>query len=220
MIRGVIFDLDGTLIDSMMIWSRIDRQFLSENGIDDPPADISDKVKKMTVEESAQYFIDQFGLSCTKEYIIERIEELVRIEYEEKIPLKPYAAEILDFLDEQGITYGVATATYRTLAEKVLKRCGIYHRMKFVLTDQEFPLGKRFPDIFLNAAERLDASPEEILVAEDSLHCIKTSAGAGFVTVGVYDELSSCDKDEIIKTADHYIYSLEEMKKIIRNENK
>lgn len=220
MIRGVIFDLDGTLIDSMMIWSRIDRQFLSENGIDDPPADISDKVKKMTVEESSQYFIDQFGLSCTKEYIIERIEELVRIEYEENIPLKPYATEILDFLDEQGIPYGVATATYKTLAEKVLRRCGIYHRMKFVLTDQEFPLGKKFPDIFLNAAERLGTSPEETLVAEDSLHCIKTSAGAGFVTVGVYDELSVCDKDEIVKTADHYIYSLEEMKNIIRNENK
>lgn len=220
MIRGVIFDLDGTLIDSMMIWSRIDRQFLSENGIDDPPADISDKVKKMTVEESSQYFIDQFGLSCTKEYIISRIEELVRIEYEEKIPLKPYAAEILDFLDEQGIPYGVATATYKTLAEKVLRRCGIYHRMKFLLTDQEFPLGKKFPDIFLSAAERLGTSPEETLVAEDSLHCIKTSARAGFLTVGVHDELSLCDKDEIVKTADHYIYSLEEMKNIIRNENK
>ncbi|MBQ9078475.1 MAG: HAD family phosphatase [Ruminococcus sp.] len=220
MIRGVIFDLDGTLIDSMKIWSRIDRQFLSENGISDPPADISDKVKKMTVEESSQYFIDQFGLSCTKEYIISRIEELVRIEYEEKIPLKPYAAEILDFLDEQGIPYGVATATYKTLAEAVLRRCGIYHRMKFILTDQEFPLGKKFPDIFLSAAERLGTSPEETLVAEDSLHCIKTSAGAGFVTVGVYDDLSLCDKDEIVETADHYIYSLEEMKNIIRNENK
>ncbi len=220
MIGGVIFDLDGTLIDSMKIWSRIDRQFLSENGIDDPPADISDKVKKMTVEESSQYFIDQFGLSCTKEYIISRIEELVRIEYEENIPLKPYAAEILDFLDEQGIPYGVATATYKTLAEAVLHRCGIYHRMKFILTDQEFPFGKKFPDIFLNAAQRLGTSPEETLVVEDSLHCIKTSAKAGFVTVGVCDELSLCDKDEIIKTADHYIYSLEEMKNIIRNENK
>ncbi len=220
MIRGVIFDLDGTLIDSMKIWSRIDRQFLSENGIDDPPADISDKVKKMTVEESSLYFIDQFGLSCTKEYIISRIEELVRIEYEENIPLKPYAAEILDFLDEQGIPYGVATATYKTLAEAVLRRCGIYHKMKFILTDQEFPLGKKFPDIFLSAAERMGTAPEETLVAEDSLHCIKTSAGSGFVTVGVYDELSLCDKEEIVKTADHYIYSLEEMKNIIRNENK
>lgn len=219
MIKGVIFDLDGTLIDSMKIWSRIDRKFLSENGIDNPPADISDRVKKMTLEESSQYFIDEFGLSCTKEYVIDRIEELVRIEYEENIPLKPYAAEILDFLDEQGISYGVATATYKTLAETVLRRCGIYDRMKFVLTDQEFPLGKKFPDIFLNAAERLGFSPEETLVIEDSLHCIRTSVGAGFVTVGIYDEISAGDRDEIVKTADYYINSLEELKNIIRNEN-
>lgn len=219
MIEGVVFDLDGTLIDSMSIWSSIDRKFLFENGVNNPPEDISDRVKKMTVDESAQYFIDCFGLSCTKEHIIKRIEELVRIEYEENIPLKPHAAEILDFLDKQGIPYGVATATYKNLAEAVMVRCNIYQRMKFVLTDQEYPLGKRFPDIFLGAAEILGAAPESVLVVEDSLHCIETAVAAGFVTVGVYDEISANESEIIAETADYYISSLKEMENIVRNEN-
>lgn len=215
MIKGVVFDLDGTLIDSTKIWSRTDRNFLLENGIDDPPGDISDRVRKMTLNEASLYFIERFRLSCTVEYIIKRIEELVRIEYEENIPLKPYAVEILDFLDAQGIPYGVATATYKNLAEAVMRRCGIYHRMKFVLTDREYPMGKVFPDIFLGAAEMLGAEPDSVLVAEDSLHCIETAAAAGFVTVGVYDEVSADESKMIAETADHYISSLKELENII-----
>lgn len=218
MIKGIVFDLDGTLIDSMKIWSRTDIKFLQENGVPDPPADISDKVKKMSLEESSQYFIDRFSLTCTREYVIKRIEDLVRVEYEENIPLKPYAAELLDFLDDQRIPYGVATATYKKLAEFVMRRCGIYHRMKFVLTDREYPMGKVFPDIFLGAAEILGACPEEILVAEDSLHCIETASGAGFVTVGVYDEVSATEREKIVETADFYVASLKEMENIVRNE--
>ena len=179
-IKGIIFDLDGTLIDSMGIWSRIDREFLHENGVTDPPADISDIVKKMTVDQSSQYFIDRFGLSCTKEYVIKRIEELVRIEYEERIQLKPDVAELLDYLDDSRIPYGIATATYKVLAESVLKRCGIYGRFRFLLSDREYPMGKKYPDIFHGAAQLLGGQPDEILVSEDSLHCIETAKTAGF----------------------------------------
>lgn len=211
MIKGVIFDLDGTLIDSMKIWTKIDRKLLRENGVENIPPDISDRVRKMTIEESAQYFIDEFRLKCTNEYIIKRIEDLVRIEYEENILLKPYAAEFLDYLDEKKIPYGVATATYKGLAEAVLKRCGIWERMRFLLTEVEYPLGKNFPDIFLGGAERLGLEPEEVLVVEDSLHCIETAAKAGFITAGVYDEVSWNEQSLIADTADYYVRSLKEL---------
>lgn len=211
MIKGVIFDLDGTLIDSMKIWTKIDRKLLRENGVENIPPYISDRVRKMTIEESAQYFIDEFRLKCTNEYIIKRIEELVRIEYEENIPLKPYAAEFLDYLDEKKIPYGVATATYKGLAEAVLKRCGIWEQMRFLLTEVEYPLGKKFPNIFLGGAERLGLKPEEVLVAEDSLHCIETAAKAGFITAGVYDEVSWNEQSLIADTADYYVRSLKEL---------
>lgn len=211
MINGVIFDLDGTLIDSMGVWCETDRKFLRENGVSDPPADISDRVKKMTVAEAAELFINEFGIRRTAAEIISRIEELVREEYEENIPLKAGAAELLDLLDRAGIPYGVATATYKSLAEAVLRRCGMLHRFAFVLTDREYPNGKSFPDIFLGGAERLGTSPAETLVVEDSLHCVETAKKAGFVTAAVYDEAAGADLDRIRQTADFYFTSLDEV---------
>lgn len=214
MIKGVIFDLDGTLIDSMRIWYDVDRNFLIENGVKDPPREISERLKKMTVFESSALLIKEFGLKLTQEYVIKRIEELVKKEYEENIPLKVHAVEIMDFLDKAGIPYGVATATYKSLAEAVMKRLGIYDRVSFLLTDVEFPKGKKFPDIFLGAAEILGTAPNETLVVEDSLHCLETAVNAGFMTAAVYDESALPDKEAIEKTAHYYFDSLKEIEKL------
>lgn len=215
MIKGVIFDLDGTLIDSMYIWYQIDKELAAENGIADLPREVSERIKKMSINEAAQFCIDELGFTMTKEQIISRIEELVRIEYEKNIQLKEYAADILDFLDEKGIPYCAATATYKNLAESVMKRCGIYDRMSFLLTDVEYPKGKKFPDIFLGAAERLGIAPSAALVVEDSLHCLKTASRAGFMTAAVYDEAAEPERAEIERTAGYYGTSLKEIKDYI-----
>ncbi|MDE6102878.1 MAG: HAD family phosphatase [Ruminococcus sp.] len=215
MIKGVIFDLDGTLIDSMQIWSSIDYAFLKENGVDNPPADVSDKVKKLIIDEAAKYFINNFGLECPVKYVVDRIEELVRIEYEENIPLKPYVNEVLDILDRKNIPYGIATATYKSLAEAVLKRLGICERFEFLLTESEYPRGKKFPDIYMGGAERLGLSPENVLVVEDSLHCIETAVKAGFVTAGVYDGLSAPERHTIERISDYYFESLDKIESIL-----
>ncbi|MBO5163078.1 MAG: HAD family phosphatase [Ruminococcus sp.] len=215
MIKGIIFDLDGTLIDSMKIWYDIDRRFLIENGIADPPREISERLKKMTVFQSSEVLRSEFGLKCSREYVINRIEELVRIEYEENIPLKQGVLELLDLLDKRGIPYGIATATYKALAEAALKRLGIFDRSLFLLTDKEYPNGKKFPDIFLGGAELLGTLPSETLVVEDSLHCVETAKKAGFRTAAVYDESAAPDRAELERTADHYIMRLDEIKELI-----
>lgn len=215
MIKGVIFDLDGTLIDSMKVWNNVDRKFLCECGIYDPPENISDIVKKMTIAESSKYFISEFSLDYSIEYVINRIEELVRIEYEENILLKPDVIEVLDYLKKNKIPCGIATATYKRLAEAVLKRHGIYDRFRFVLTDVEYPMGKTSPDIFLGAAERMGFLPYEVIVAEDSLHCIETALKAGFFTVGVYDESSLTDQEAIAEKSDAYVMRLGDICKLI-----
>lgn len=218
MIKGIIFDLDGTLIDSMKVWFDVDRKLLRENGITTPSESVSEQVRTMSIEQSSRFFIEELGLKLTQEQIIARIEELVRIEYEQNIPLKPHVKEILGHLDEKGIPYGIATATYKSLAEAVLKRLGIFERFRFVLTDVDYPRGKRFPEIFLGAAERLGTLPEETLVIEDSLHCIETAVRAGFRTAAVYDEVSAAESDEIKRLADVYADSLAELQNILGDE--
>ena len=218
MIKGIIFDLDGTLIDSMKVWFDVDRKLLRENGITTPSESVSEQVRTMSIEQSSRFFIEELGLKLTREQIIARIEELVRIEYEQNIPLKPHVEEILGHLDEKGIPYGIATATYKSLAEAVLKRLGIFERFRFVLTDVDYPRGKRFPEIFLGAAERLGTIPEETLVIEDSLHCIETAVRAGFRTAAIYDEVSAAESDEIKRLADVYADSLAELQNILGDE--
>lgn len=215
MIKSIIFDLDGTLIDSMKIWYKIDRQFLIENGIENPPREISERMKKLTIDESSELFIREFNLDCTKEYVIRRIEELVRTEYEEKIPLKPHVTELLDFLDSRNIPYCIATATYKSLAEAVLKRCGIADRFVFMLTDEEYPRGKNFPDIFFGVCERFGNMPSETLIVEDSLHSIETAKNAGFPVAAVYDESAESDSKRIKLLADYYFNSVYEIKDLI-----
>lgn len=216
MIKAVIFDLDGTLIDSMQVWYKVDKQFLIENGIENPPPEISEQVKKMTIFQSSQLFIDEFNLKCTQEYVINRIEELVRIEYAERIPLKPFVNETLDVLDSMNIPYCIATATYKSLAQAVLKRCGIIDRFRFILTDVEYPNGKKFPDIFLGACERFGTKPYETLVVEDSLHCIETAKKAGFPVVAVYDKASEIDRKAIENTADYYFESINKIRDLMK----
>lgn len=217
MIKGIIFDLDGTLLDSMGMWFDIDRRFLKECGVADPPESISWKVKQMTIETAAEYLVREFGLSMTPEQVIRRIGELVREEYLHNIPLKKGAAELLRFLDEKGIPYGVATATYKELAEAALKRCGVFGRLRFLLTDREYPNGKGFPDIFLGAAELLGAEPAEVLVAEDSIHCVETANNAGFVTAAIYDEASAAEWDKMKAAASYSFTELGEMRALFED---
>ncbi|MBQ3915441.1 MAG: HAD family hydrolase, partial [Ruminococcus sp.] len=159
--------------------------------------------------------INEFHLSLSKPQVISRIEEMVREEYEQHIPLKPYAAEMAQYLSENGIPCGVATATYKNLAQAVLRRCGIDGLFRFILTDAEYPMGKRFPDIFLGGAEVLGSAPGETLVIEDSLHCIETAAAAGFLTAGVYDDASAGDAEAIRRLADYYFNDLSDLKRLV-----
>lgn len=215
--KGVIFDLDGTLLDSMKVWENVDRMFLEENGID-PPSGISDTVKKMTIDKSAEYFKTRFSLEHSCEYIINRIEELAAWQYNNSIPLKDGAYETVTTLKRLGIRMCVATATYNSIVNSALKRLGIYDDFEFVMTCSDIGKGKDEPDIFLKAAEKLNCDINEVMVAEDSLHCIETAKSAGFFTVGVYDSTTDCDWQEICRLSDRVVMNIKEITDIIKGE--
>lgn len=213
-IKGVIFDLDGTLLDSMSVWENVDKIFLKENGIL-PPKGISDIVKKMTIRDSAEYFKNRFELKLSCEHIINRIEELASEQYKYTIPLKDGALETIALLKQKEYKMCVATATYNSLAVSSLKRLKIYNSFDFIITCSDAGAGKDKPDIFIQAAEKMNCSPMETAVIEDSLHCIETAANAGFFTIGIYDKINEPDWKEICLKADTAVKYLNEIPNIL-----
>ncbi|MBR3419419.1 MAG: HAD family phosphatase [Oscillospiraceae bacterium] len=200
-LRGIIFDVDGTLLDSMGMWSELDRVFLRENGID-PPHDISDIVKKMTVEMSSAYFVERFRLDMTPEDVKNRVEELAAEAYRTHLPLKNGAKDFLAAAAERGIPMAVASANYPGLLDAAFRRLGIDGYFRTVLTPGEQLAGKHAPDIYLEAARLLGSEPAETAVIEDALHAAETAKAAGFYTVGFRDVSSRQDWDALAAICD------------------
>ena len=210
--KAVIFDLDGTLIDSMTVWEDIGKRFLAECKVT-PPENLNQVIKTMSFEQSAQYFIDTFGLKFTREEILSRFHKMVEDQYRNFIELKPYVKKFLNRLKRKGIEMCIATATDRILTEQVLNRLGILSYFAFIITVGEIGQGKDNPKIYLKAAEKLGNLPKDIVVFEDALHPVKIAKNAGFHVVGVYDPSAKEDFEEIKQISDYAIYSFQEIEK-------
>lgn len=205
-----IFDLDGTLLDSMPVWRNLGRNYLLSRGVR-PPENLLEILKAQTLEESADYFRNNLGLFDSVEEILIGIHEMITREYAETIQAKPYVHDYLEKLHTYGQKLCVATATPATLAALVLKRLGLLQYFSFILDCGEAGSGKNSPDIYLQSASRLGAPVEACKVYEDALHAIKTAKIAGFYVVGVQDISASQDEVEIRMLCDRYIRSYKEL---------
>lgn len=205
-----IFDLDGTLLDSMPVWKNLGKNYLLSRGVK-PPENLLNILKTQTLEESADYFRKYLGLSGTVEEILNGIHEMITREYAETIQAKPFVRDYLEKLHTYGQKFCVATATPAKLAVLALKRLGLLQYFSFVLDCGEAGSGKNSPDIYLQAANRLGAPMEACTVYEDALHAIKTAKTAGFYVIGVQDVSASQDEAEIELLCDRYIRSYQEL---------
>jgi len=204
-IEAVIFDMDGTLIDSMSVWEKIDVDFLTKRGLDVPP-DYIGEICARSFREAADYTINRFSLSETADMLIKEWNEMAVYEYGHNIQLKPYAKEYLTSLKDQNVKLGIATSLPSVLYEPVLANNGVRTFFDVICSTDEVERGKEFPDIFLYAAEKLKTKPEECLVFEDLPQAIRSAKLAGMSVYGVYDASSKEHWEEIKRIADGFLF--------------
>lgn len=211
-INYIIFDMDGTLLDSLSVWADSDREFITGLGFEYAEKH-SLAMKKMHFDSACEYLVREYSLPFSTEETGKRILAIVEEHYINDVPLKYGAEEFLEYAKKRGIKMCIATSNKKSLAEDALEAKGIKKYFEFVLTSDEVGGGKESPEIFLKAAERLGAVPENTAVFEDSIHAVQSAKAAGFTVVGVYDPLCPEEFAEIEKSADKTVKSFKELLK-------
>lgn len=207
-IRGAIFDLDGTLTDSMYIWEYAPKELVRRHG-GIPPENLADALREMGRREACAYLRQRFSLACTVEQMMDEINSIVSDEYQMRVALKSGAEKLLPRLAAEGVTLCVATASEAFQAEAALKRLGVWQYFSFAISCIQWG-GKTGPAIYLEAARRMGLHPEQVVVFEDALHAARTAAGAGFPVDGVYDASAAGDKQAMQRVCAWYVQDLDD----------
>lgn len=207
--KAFIFDLDGTLLDSMGVWEQIDRDFLRKRNIP-IPSDYIDTVCSLSFQEAARYTIARFGLPDTEADLLREWNDMAVFAYGHTVKLKPYARQYLKKLKAAGVSLGVATSLPPELYFPVLHNQTIFDFFDVICSTDEVTHGKTKPDIFYHTAEKLNIPPSHCIVFEDVLQAIQSAKTAGMTVYGVYDPSSADHWEEIKKIADGVLYDFKD----------
>ena len=203
-IEAVIFDLDGTLIDSMWVWEKIDEEYLDRFN-KEKPDDLSVMIEGRSFRETAELFKSKFQLPRSIEEIEEDWNNMAWDKYKSEVTLKKGAMKLLQTLKEKKIKMGIATSNSRKLVELVTKANGISDFFDYVCTATEVQKGKPEPDIYLRVAKGLNKNPRKCLVFEDVVNGIIAGKRANMKVCAVYDEASKDSTPQKIEYADYYV---------------
>lgn len=207
---AVIFDLDGTLIDSMWIWKTIDMEYLKKHGYT-LPDDLQKSIEGMSTTETAQYFKDRFDITDAIDTIKDEWIDMAWDYYANVIEMKAGAVKYLHQLHRQGVKIGLGTSNFKNLAEVSLKKHDVLHLFSAIRTSSEVAFGKPSPDVFLKVAEDLGVSPDKCLVFEDTHAGILAAKSAGMDVIAIFDELSVPYHEEIKRDARDLLMDYEEL---------
>ncbi len=208
-IEGAIFDLDGTLVDSMQEWQNMGYTYIKLKNLE-PEEKLNEKLYPLTIIQTAEYLNTAYGLNLDKETIIRECNGVMEAAYNNIIPLKPFVKEFLLLLKTKNIPMYVATATDRHLVEIALERHGIESFFQGIVTSTEAGSAKaESAAIFDIARKNLGTSLGKTIVFEDSYHAIKTAVAAGYPIAALYDLAAEKDLNEIKKISHWYSDSFE-----------
>lgn len=208
--KAIIFDVDGTLLDTMPIWSDSGATYLKSIGIE-PEEGLGEKLFCMTTDGGAVYLKENYNLSQSLQEIKDGITKIVSEAYRDYADFKPGAKELLDDFREKGIPMTVASSTESHLLKMVLGRLGVLEYFEEILSCGDMKTTKNEPDIFYKAIEIMGSEVENTWIFEDGLYAIKTGVKEGFPIVGVYDKVSHKDQKDIKAYSDIYVEELTEL---------
>lgn len=209
-IKGTIFDLDGTILDSMHVWTKIDIDFLGKRGID-VPTDYVKQINPMGFHAAAQYTKARFLLKESIDEIKQEWNDMALDAYANSVILKPGAKAYLNLIKKHGIKLSVATASSESIYKAALFNNEIYDLFDEFTTLAEVEKGKGFPDIYEKAAEKINLKPSECAVFEDLYEGLRAARSVGFITVGVYEPHGAYDEKMLREQSDIYIKDFSEL---------
>ena len=206
-LQGAIFDMDGTLLDSMPAWYDLTSGILREEMGLPPDEELEHTIQTGDLSRGSALLLSRYGVSCTPAEMTAMGDARMERFYREQVVPKPDVEKLLSILKMEGVWMYVATATNRPLAEAGLRRAGLDRYFRGILTCAEAGRGKEDPLIYEKCLTRLRCRKRDCVVFEDSLYAIRTAKAAGFRVAGVYDGCSEADQPEIRALADYYIPS-------------
>ena len=203
-IDAVIFDMDGTLIDSMWMWEQIDIDYLARFGYT-LPADLQESIEGMSFKETADYIHKRFNIPEDTDTMMKTWIDMAYEFYRTKVDFKPGAREFLTELKRRGIKIGMATSNAMELVDVVLDHLDAHSYFDEIHVSSEVKHGKPFPDIYLLVAEKLGVSHDRCLVFEDILPGIRAGRAAGMKVCSVYDRYAHQEINIAMRYSDYYI---------------
>lgn len=208
-IKAVIFDMDGTLIDSMWLWKAIDIEYLGRHN-KELPDDLQKEIEGMSFSETANYFKTRFNISDDVEDIKNDWNTMAKEYYMHKVPLKEYAYELLIELKKRNIKLGIGTSNSAELVSVIMDKFSLTNTFDSIRTSCEVEKGKPHPDIFLQVAKDLNVDPKNCIVFEDVPNGLVAANSAGMISVAIHDDFSKHMEDEKRQLSKFYINSYKE----------
>lgn len=214
-IKACLFDMDGTLIDSMGLWHDVDVEFFAKYG-KELPDDYQRKIEGLSVVETAIFTKKEYDFDLSIDDMIAEWNQMAHEHYANRIDFKPYARQMLELLKEKGIKLGIATSNSKFLFDAFAIQSGLYDYIDVAITGEDVKCGKPEPECYLTAAKRLNVNPENCLVFEDITVGIKAGINAGMKTCAVEDSYSVHQREDKLKMADYYIDSFDKIIDLIK----